>query len=400
MEIIDAAEVLVGGKRHLDYFKDHPAVKIVLTGDIRNAITEMKNRMDKRIVVLASGDPNFFGIGPLIVKSLGAEHVHIHPNITAVSAAFSRMKESWSDVKVISLHGGRSGDDLLKAVHQNDRVAVFTDPQKTPAWIAGVLLKNGLDELKLCVCEDLGGEGESLRWYSPEECVNGRFADLNLVVVFRDQVMTRDVPDCSEIMGYPGGDVKNEELTPGMPESAYVHDRGLITKTEIRILTLAKLKLSPHHVMWDLGAGSGSVSIEASFYISKGKIIAVERRPDRIEHIKQNREKFGIGTVDIVEATLPGGLSDLPSPDRIFIGGGGEDVIEIIEAAASYLKSGGIMVINTVLINRLENIIGVLDTLNFEREIIHVQIGRGKEMPHGIRMEALNPVWIITGAKV
>jgi precorrin-6Y C5,15-methyltransferase (decarboxylating), CbiT subunit len=99
-----------------------------------------------------------------------------------------------------------------------------------------------------------------------------------------------------------------------MPESTYVHDQGLITKAEIRVLTLAKLRLSPHHVMWDLGAGSGSVSVEASLYVTEGKIIAVERRPDRIEHIRQNREKFGISNLDIVMAALPEGLSELPSP--------------------------------------------------------------------------------------
>ena len=181
-EIIRQSDILVGGRRHLGYFKDHPAEKIVLTGDIKRAISEMKGRTDKKIVVLASGDPNFFGIGPLIVKSFGAENVCIHPNITAVSAAFSRLKESWSDVKVISLHGKRSGDVLLKAIYQNDKVAVFTDPEKTPAWIAKLLLKNGLDQLRLCVCENLGGEDESLQWYSPEECVDRTFANLNLVV--------------------------------------------------------------------------------------------------------------------------------------------------------------------------------------------------------------------------
>lgn len=388
IKIIKEAEVLAGGKRHLDYFKDHPAEKIVLNGDTKRAISEIKSRMDKKVVVLASGDPNFFGIGPLIVKSVGADNVCIHPNITAVSAAFSRLKQSWSNASVISLHGTgsgrRSGDDLLKAVCQNEKVAVFTDPERTPSWIAKLLLKNGLNHLRICVCENLGRMDESLLWASPEECANKTFADLNLVVIFRGQVST------------PG---KSQDLTPGMPESAYAHEGGLITKAEIRILTLGKLRLSPHHVMWDLGAGSGSVSIEASIYVTDGKIIAIERKPQRCEQIRQNRDKFRIRNLDVVCATLPEGLSGLPVPDRIFIGGGGEERVGIIEVAGSCLKKGGIMVINTILINRLEKITEVLRKLNFETEVIHVQIGRGKEMPHGVRMEALNPVWIITGVK-
>jgi precorrin-6Y C5,15-methyltransferase (decarboxylating) len=289
IKIIKEAEVLAGGKRHLDYFKDHPAEKIVLNGDTKRAISEIKSRMDKKVVVLASGDPNFFGIGPLVVKSVGADNVCIHPNITAVSAAFSRLKQSWSDVKVISLHGmgsgRRSGDDLLEAVCQNEKVAVFTDPERTPSWIAKLLLKNGLNHLRICVCENLGGMDESLMWTSPEECAGKTFADLNLVVIFRDQVST------------PG---KSRDLIPGMPESVYAHEGGLITKAEIRILTLGKLRLFPHHVMWDLGAGSGSVSIEASFYVTDGKIIAIERKPQRCEQIRQNRDKFGIRNLEIV----------------------------------------------------------------------------------------------------
>ena len=343
--------------------------------------------MDKKVVVLASGDANFFGIGPLIVKSVGADNVCIHPNITAVSAAFSRLKQSWSNVKVISLHGTgserRSGDDLLEAVCQNEKIAVFTDPEKTPSWIAKLLLKNGLNHLRICVCENLGGKDESLLWVSLEECANKTFADLNLVVIFNTKPETQ----------------RNDDIYQGMPESAYAHEGGLITKAEIRILTLGKLRLSPHHVMWDLGAGSGSVSIEASIYVTDGKIIAIERKSERCEHIRQNRDKFRIRNLDIVRATLPEGLSRLPVPDRIFIGGGGERKNGIIEVAGSYLKSGGIMVINTILINRLEKITEVLRELNFETEVIHVQIGRGKEMLHGVRMEALNPVWIITGVK-
>jgi len=151
--------------------------------------------------------------------------------------------------------------------------------------------------------------------------------------------------------------------------------------------------------MWDLGAGSGSVSIEASFYVTDGTIIAIESRPERCEQIRQNMDKFRIRNLEIVKAILPEGMSKLPSPDRIFIGGGGENMIRIIETAGSYLKSGGVMVVNTVLINRLEKIMGSLKKLNLETEVIHVQISRGKDMSYGIRMQALNPVWIITGVK-
>lgn len=383
--IIRQSDVLVGGQRHLDYFKDYPGEKLLITGDVQKVFKQINDRMQNRsIVVIASGDPNFFGIGPSLVEYLGEDNVVIHPNISVAAAAFSRIKLSWHDAVVVSLHGGKSEKEVFDAIIKKDKVAIFTDSKRTPAWLACKLIEIGQDNLRVCIFEDLGSSNEHFAWYSLQEAAGKEFAALNIVIIIRAGNQRRQMP-----VAYFG-----------MPEDAYAHEKGLITKTEVRAVAIAKLCLFPHHVLWDLGAGSGSVSIEASSYVTEGKIIAVERRPDRIGHIKQNREKFRIRNLDIVMATLPEGLSELPSPDRIFIGGGGEEMIRIIEMAVSYLKSGGIMVINTILIDRLEKIIGVLKKLNFETEIIHVQIDRGKEMSYGVRMEALNPVWIITGIKV
>ena len=384
-EIIRQSDILVGGRRHLGYFKDYPGERLLIAGDVQKVFKQINDRMqNSRVVVIASGDPNFFGIGPSLVEYLGEDNVVIHPNISVAAAAFSRIKLSWHDAVVVSLHGGKSEKEVLDAIIKKDKVAVFTDSKRTPAWLACKLIEINQDNLRVCIFEDLGSSNEHFAWYSPQEVAGKKFAALNIVIIIRTGNQLRQMP-----VAYFG-----------MPEDAYAHEKGLITKAEVRAVAIARLRLFPHHVLWDLGGGSGSVSIEASLLVKDGMVICVEKRPERVEQIKRNIKQFQVTNVRVIHSHLPEGLKDLPRPDRIFIGGGGEDITGIIEMAGSYLRGGGTMVINTVLINRLEKITGVLKKMNFETEIVHVQIGRGKEMSYGVRMEALNPVWIITGTKV
>ncbi len=182
-----------------------------------------------------------------------------------------------------------------------------------------------------------------------------------------------------------------------MPEECYHHETGLITKAEVRAISISKLCLRPGLVLWDLGAGSGSVALEASLLLRGGNIIAVEQDPERISHIRQNKKQFRVRNLDIVQAKLPGGLKDLPKPDRIFIGGGGKDLVRTIKAAGAYLKPGGVIVINTILFSSLDKAMAALQSLGFSTEVVQVQVSRGKPMPSGQRLEALNPVWIISG---
>ncbi|OEU47665.1 MAG: hypothetical protein BA861_00795 [Desulfobacterales bacterium S3730MH5] len=431
LKIIGQAQLLVGGRRHLACFRDHPAKKKVIAGDMPTLVRQIKTQMKgKQIVVLTSGDPNFFGIGPLLVTSLGAENVVIHPNISSVAAAFSRIKTSWQDAVVVSLHGERPEKPFLDAVAKNDKVAVLTDPKKTPAWLARQLIKAGHEDLTMCVLENLGMPGEQVAWYLPAEAASKEFAALNVVIVLKPCITEpqkrahfpqlaaglaseyengklhygRRFPAacCGELQTRPGTRLHLKDharLHLGMPEVCYHHEAGLITKAEARAISISKLRLWPGLVLWDLGAGSGSVSLEASLLLNGGRIIAVEQDPERVSHIQQNKKQFKVRNLDIVEAKLPSGLKDLPPPDRIFIGGGGKDLLQIIKAAEEYLTPGGVIVINTILFASLNDAITTLQGLGFSTEVTQVQINRGKGMPSGERLEALNPVWIISGIR-
>jgi precorrin-6Y C5,15-methyltransferase (decarboxylating) len=385
LKIIEQADVLVGGRRLLALFKASTAQKKSISKDIEDVIDYVKNQMKThKVVVLASGDPLFFGIGANLTKALGPEHVLIYPNISTVSAAFARIKEPWSDAKIISLHGKKNEKKLLQALEKEDKIAVLTDPRKNPAWLARLLIEKHMLDFQICVLEKLGSSSERIDWYPLSQAASMEFTAPNLVVLMRG---AKDL----KISGQPH---------LGLPDGWFAHKAGMITKSEVRAVSLSKLQLLPNHTVWDLGAGSGAVSIEASVLIANGHIYAVEKNPKRIEQIRQNKQRFKVKNLDIIESVLPQGLTDLPAPDRVFIGGGGKELKTIIQATAAALKPSGIIVINTVLLSSLEVAKKTMTQLGFQTDVIQIQINRGSDMPWGERLVAQNPVWILRGSRI
>ena len=382
--IIESADVLVGGQRLLDYFKDTAVRKHVINKKISEAVDFIKAHMKtESIVVLASGDPLFFGIGSILIKALGPDNVDIYPNISSVAAAFARVKEPWSQVQVISLHGRKNDQAILNALSEGRTVAVFTDPDNNPARIAKRLIAADVDQIKMCVLESLGSRTEKFDWYPPEQASKMIFSEPNLLIL------------------KPISEKDRTKRTPhlGIPDEYFDHEKGLITKSEIRAVSLAKLQLRPGQVLWDLGAGSGSVSIEASLLVGDGQVIAVEKNKKRIKQIQSNIDQFQITNVNVVQAVLPDGLADLPPPNRIFIGGGGRDLQEIIRAATSFLPTGGIVVVNTVLMPNVSAATETLEAVGFKTSMVQVQVNHSRKMPWAARLEAQNPVWIISGIR-
>ena len=384
LKAIEEADILVGGKRLLEHFEQCSAQKKIIDKNIKDVVDFVKNRMTSQsIVVLASGDPLFFGIGTRLVKALGAENVVIYPNISSVAAAFARIKEPWSNVRVVSLHGRNNESALLKVLEKENIVAVFTDPKNNPAWLAQRLIEEDFINFNVCVLESLGTAEERFNWYRPDQAAGMVFAEPNLVILKRSSESLKGM----------------KPLHIGLPDNYYHHQQGLITKSEIRAITLSKLRLLKDHVLWDLGAGSGSVSIEASLLVPTGKVFALEKNPERIQQIEINKSRFGVKNLEIVQTVLPQGLEGLPRPDRIFIGGGGRDLEKIINAAVTFLKPDGLVVVNTVLMQNLQTAAETLKALDFKTSKVQVQISRSQDMPWGDRLEAQNPVWIVSGSR-
>ncbi len=352
---------------------------------LKDVVDFVKKQMASRsIVVLASGDPLFFGIGAHLIKVLGEENVVIYPNISSVAAAFARIKEPWSNVRVVSLHGRNNEGVIFDALEKENVVAVLTDPKNSPARLARRLIEEEYVTFKMCVLESLGTTAERVNWYRLDRAAEMAFTDPNLVILKRSSKDPENI----------------KALHLGTPDNYYHHQQGLITKSEIRAITLSKLRLLKDHVLWDLGAGSGSISIEASLLVPAGKVFALEKNPQRVRHIEINKGRFEVKNLEVVHAVLPAGLAQLPPPDRIFIGGGGRDLQKIISAAATFLKLDGLIVINTVLMQNVQAATETLETLDFKTSIVQVQISRSRNMPWGDRLEALNPVWIISGFRI
>ncbi|MFO7753067.1 MAG: precorrin-6y C5,15-methyltransferase (decarboxylating) subunit CbiE [Desulfobacteraceae bacterium] len=381
LSVIRDADILVGGKRHLDLFDDTEFEKVAVTRDLQAVFTRIREVAGKkRIAVLASGDPLHFGIGSALTREFGKDHVEVLPNITTLQAAFARIKERWDDAAWVSFHGKKDAGALMGTLARHDKVAVYTDPVNSPAIVAALLLESGMTGYDMQVLSSLGTDKEKIRSVSLEGAAAEEFDTPNIVILKKREDRASVLP-----------------LELGTNDDLFDHKGGLITKSEVRALTLSKLRLKKDHILWDLGAGSGSVSVEASLFITAGRIFAVEQHEERAGQIKNNKEKFGVINMTVIKATLPEGMDSLPEPDRVFIGGGGEKLPEILQAAIDRSGRKTLFVVNTVLLGSMSKTAGVFERNGMETDITQVSVSRSRSMPHDLRLEALNPVWIITG---
>ena len=390
LRLIKDCDVLVGGRRHLEMFHYPDKHKIPITGQIESVVKAIKEQMTlHKIVVLASGDPLFYGIGSTLTQYFEKKQLNIHPNISSVSAAFAAIKEPWHDAKIISLHGKQQNAFSFARLAGEYKIAFLTDPKMNPQYIAEGLIKQGLYNFKFCVLENLGNKNkEKITWFENLALVGEQFFSQPNMVILLNQLKENSK--------------FSHETHIGMEDSLFKHSKGMITKSEIRCISLSKLKLTKkNHVVWDIGSGSGSIGIEASLQSPWGQVYAMEKHPERILDINHNIQKFNCKNIKVLNTVFPKGIQDLKNPDRIFIGGGGANLEQIIKVSCDRLVPFGIVVINTVLLQSLETSLRILKEYKFDPNVLQIQVSRSnsKGMPFGDRLEALNPVWIISGSK-
>jgi precorrin-6Y C5,15-methyltransferase (decarboxylating) len=225
---IETADILVGGRRLLEPFSQLPCRRQVIDKDLNRLGDFLSREMaDHTIVVLTSGDPLFYGIGAYLARRLGADNLRILPNVSTVAAAFARLGEPWQEVRVVSLHGRSHTGELFRYLAAGDTVAVYTDPVHHPAWLAGRLEENGFPDVRMCILERLGLPDERITRATTTEARSMAFADLNLVVLEPDP-RRQTAP----------------ALFPGMPDDGFVHVDGLITKAEVRAVSLSRVSPS------------------------------------------------------------------------------------------------------------------------------------------------------------
>jgi precorrin-6Y C5,15-methyltransferase (decarboxylating) len=378
--LVNGAEIILGGKRLLDMFPSLAGKKITIRNNLAE-VTELisRNLGHKRMVVLASGDPNFYGIARYLTGKLGKDVLEIVPNVSAMQVAFARIKEGWEDAVLVSVHS-RPIEDIVEMVRSNNKVGIFTDDEHTPATIAKVLLEHGVDGYRAYVCQNLGRKDEKVIATDLPGLRQIKVSPLNVLILLREK------PE------------KRQQQIFGIPEASFYRRReGLITKQEVRAVSLAKMCLTDESVLWDIGAGSGAISIEASFLARRGRIFAIEKNQKDIAIIKKNLRKFQVPNVEVVQAFAPDGLDGLPNPTAVFIGGSGGKMEEILDFVCQRLKPGGRIVINIVVLEHLSVAINVLKARGFVPEVTLVNVARSTGVGELTRFEALNPVFVVTG---
>jgi precorrin-6B C5,15-methyltransferase / cobalt-precorrin-6B C5,C15-methyltransferase len=379
LEVINEAEVLIGHQRHLDIFPAFAGEKRVL-GDLP-AMLDFLKETGKRVVVLGSGDPNFFGVGRFLLRNLPKDRVEIFPNVTSVQYAFARIKEPWDDAIFVSVHG-RGLKGAIDRIVAAEKAAVLTDNVNTPAVIARELLARGADGYEAWLCEDLGLATEKFTRTDVKGLAGLTCSPLNILILINTWE--------PNLMNYP---------VIGIADDEYATAKKLITKQEVRAVTLAKLSLQDDLVLWDIGAGSGSISIEAGNLMPNGKIFALEKNPQYLSFIRDNLKKFAARNVALVEAFAPEGLDDLPDPDRVFIGGSGGMLEEIIEAVDRRLKNDGRIVLNAVTLDTLTKAVEFLEDHGYVVEAACINVAKTRGLTEYKMFEAHNPVYVVTALK-
>ncbi|MEZ0576600.1 precorrin-6y C5,15-methyltransferase (decarboxylating) subunit CbiE [Halodesulfovibrio aestuarii] len=381
-QIITTADVLVGGKRQLAAFADLDAETIPITSPLSNVFNaiEASYNARKEVVVIADGDPLFYGIGDSIIKKFGSENVVIHPNTATIQAIAARAKVSWQDMRMLSLHGRNDYPPLYTALMQCDHVAVLTDDTNIPAVIAQKLLDRGLTWFNIGIFEDMGTDNEKITNCTLDEASCRSFSRLNAVLIKRT--------------GHP-----EQPLRVGIPDTQFATERKLITKRPVRAASLSMLELEPRNIMWDIGAGSGSVSIEAAHLLSKGAIYSVERKSERVDLIRKNRARFGALNVDILHGDAQTCIEGLPTPDRIFIGGGLGSDNALLASLCERLQQHGLIVVNCTLLSSLETAKNHFKSCGWEYDVTMIQASVSSPLAGDIRLDSMNPIFIISARK-
>ena len=337
------ADCVMGSARQLDtvahYTADAVTALLPSLKDLPQTLQQLSDDGVQQLVILASGDPLYYGIGAWLRRQLEANLLQFHPAVSSVQAACHLLGLSLQDVSVLSIHG-RPLAILRTQLQANRTLVLLTDKHSHPQAIAQECVAAGLDESYLHVCEDLGYPQQKVRRFRAQELANASldFSPLNVVVIETSK----------QTSFFPSA--------PGIEDDKFVTDKGegkgMITKRDMRVAILSYLDLAPQDLVWDIGAGCGGVSVELSYWQPEAKIVALEHNAARFACLTANRERFGVlANLTLIEARAPEALASLPDPTKVFIGGSDGDLALILNLAWQRLPLNGVLVATAVTEN-------------------------------------------------
>ena len=345
---------------------------------------------DRPVVVLASGDPLWFGIGRLLLLQFGPERLRFHPAPSSLQLAFARIGRPWQDASWISLHG-RDPDPLAAALQKRPAaLAVLTDPGRGGAEeVRRMLRASGLEAAyAVWLCERLGHPAERVQRLAPEAPLPADCDPLHLVLLIAEPLAPVADPAALPLFGLEDGLFLQHDDRP-----------GLMTKREVRLQLLADLELPVRGVLWDIGAGVGSVGLEALRLRPELQAWFLEQRGGSASLIAANAERLGVKPAGVLEGRAPEALAALPDPDRVLIGGGGRGRAAVLVAVLERLRPAGVVVIPLATLEALAELRPLLEQAGLSVSVSQHQAWRGAPLAEGTRLAPLNPVLVLRGVR-
>ncbi|HET9379963.1 MAG TPA: precorrin-6y C5,15-methyltransferase (decarboxylating) subunit CbiE [Streptomyces sp.] len=396
-EVFAGARLVVGGRRHLEAVRARlpEGAEQVVLGPLAPVLDRIAAdvRRARPVLVLASGDPGFFGIVRALAERFGPDRLDVRPGVSSVAAAFARAGLPWDDAVVVSAHGRR----LRTAVHvclARPKVAVLTGPGAGPAELGAALAPSlspgapGSASRVLVVASALGSAHERVERVTPARAAARDWGTDVSVVLCLDE--TRALGGVRTVAGPAPG-----PAGWALAETEFAHRDSLITKFEVRALALARLGPRPGDLVWDIGAGSGSVAVECARL--GAAVTAVEKTPDGVERVRANAAAHGVD-VRVVHGTAPGALAALDDPDAVFVGGGGRDLPSVV--AASARRARRTVVVAVAALDRVPAVREALAGAGLDCEGVLLQSSRLAPLPGDTtRLAATNPVFLLWGTR-
>jgi precorrin-6Y C5,15-methyltransferase (decarboxylating) len=393
---VAAAQVLLGDERALSLLGETvKGQRVVLSGDVDQVAKQVESVGDKPAALVVFGDPMFYGLARFLIERFGKDRFEVLPHVSSMQLAFARVMESWDEAYLtdLAIHPLAT---VVEKIRTAQKVGLFTNPTVGPAHVAKALLDRKIDYFTAYVCENLGARDERVTRAELADIAKGDYRSLNVMILIR----RADAPDRPR-------DAVGRRLF-GNPDDAFLQAKpkqGLLTPSEVRALALAQMDIAPASIVWDVGAGSGSVSVEAAQLARDGAVYAIEMDAEDHGLIQENCDRFGVTNVIPVLGKAPEAYAKLPDPDCVFVAGAGREVTRLAEEAFARLRPGGRLVVNLISIDHIaqarESLMAACRTAGCEPNIgvWMVNIARGADQLERLSFDALKPNFLLAVVK-
>jgi precorrin-6Y C5,15-methyltransferase (decarboxylating) len=384
--LLTETDLVLGSENTLERVPELKAERHPIGTDLQEVVRTLEANLGRRrMVIVASGDPLFYGVARYLCDKLGKERFEVLPHVSSMQLAFARIKESWEEAFLTNL-ATHPLESVLGRIRTAEIVGLFTTEQEDPPRIARELLARGLNYFRVYVCENLGAPNERVTQGELVEIKEMEFSPLNVMILKRKPGQPDQPAAASRFRRF------------GNPDDVFAQSRpksGLITQAEVRALALAQMDVQPGSVVWDIGAGSGAVAIEAAQLSAPGMVYAIEQDAADYHLIRGNADSFGVHNLQAIHGTAPAVFAGLPAPDAIFVGGTGHEVARLLEAALAALRPGGRLVVNVATLESLNAIYDTLKRLAGPVQVLLVNLARGTEQFETLRFDAVNPTFLL-----